>query len=186
MIPGLKECFDLMDHYEMPEHIRAHSLMVARVAHLIVKRLHDLGAPVSVGKATAAALIHDIGKNAALETGQDHAALGRRICLEHHLWEVADIVGEHVRLREYRPQGELTEKEIVYYSDKRVNHDRIVSLGERLAYILERYAGGQEEIRRRILANFEMCREVEERLLHGVKLKPEDISVLAVGEDLDY
>jgi HD superfamily phosphodiesterase len=139
-----------------------------------------------VGKATAAALIHDIGKNAALETGQDHAALGRRICLDHQLWEVADIVGEHVRLREYRPNGEFTEKEVVYYADKRVNHDRIVSLEERLAYILERYAGEHEDIRRRILANFKICREVEERLLQSLGLMPEDIPILAMEEDLIY
>lgn len=170
----------------MPAHIRSHSLMVARVAHLIARRLRDQGSPISIRKATAGALIHDIGKTASLGTGQDHAALGRRICLDHQLWEVADIVGEHVVLRDYRPHQQCTEKEIVYYADKRVNHDRIVSLEERLAYILEQYGGERENLRRRILANFELCRHVETNLLEKVVLSPEDIAVFAEQEDITY
>ena len=71
------------------------------------------------------------------------------------LSEIADIVGEHVRLKNYELNGSYSEKEIVFYSDKRVNHDRIVSLEDRLAYILERYGKDNEERCRAIKTNFE-------------------------------
>ena len=141
MIPNIKECLYLMDQYQMLQNIKAHSLVVARVAHLIARSLDDAGCMISIEKVTAGALMHDIGKTSSLESGRDHSEIGRQICLENSLDEIADIVGEHVRLKAYDLNDGFSEKEIVFYSDKRVNHDRIVSLEERLAYILERYRG---------------------------------------------
>ena len=56
--------------------------------------------------------------------------------------EIAPIVGEHVRLKNYHLNGAFSEKEVVYYADKRVKHDRVVTLKERQDYIIERYGTG--------------------------------------------
>jgi uncharacterized protein len=173
-----------MDRYEMLDHIRAHSIMVAKVARVIARSLKRKGMALSVSKTTVGALLHDIGKTSSLATGGDHAEMGRRICIQNQLYEVADIVGEHVQIRHYRPEATLSEKEIVYYSDKRVNHDQIVSLNERLAYILERYGGNHELIQRRIRDNFELCRRVEVRLFQLLDFAPDFLPRLAEREGL--
>ena len=43
MIPTIVECFQLIDQYKMLPNIRAHSILVARVAWLIGKGLADKG-----------------------------------------------------------------------------------------------------------------------------------------------
>jgi len=184
MIPSIQACFHLMDRYEMLSHIRAHSVMVARVARVIARSLKQEGMAVSISKATAGALLHDIGKTASLTAGGDHAEMGRRICIENQFSDVADIVGEHIKIRHYRPEAALSEKEIVYYSDKRVNHDLIVSLDERLDYILERYGGSHELIHQRIRDNFELCRRVEVRLFDLLDFAPDSLPRLAEREGL--
>jgi hypothetical protein len=83
------------------------------------------------------------------------------ICIQNNFFEIADIVREHVRLKKYEPDDAVNAREIVYYADKRVNHDRVVSLEERLEYLLVRYANGKEIIGHLIKKNFTECREVE-------------------------
>jgi len=42
-------------------------------------------------------------------------------------------------LRVISPDSEVNEKEIIYYSDKRVNHNEVVTLEKRLEYLIDRY-----------------------------------------------
>ena len=91
-------------------------------------------------------------------------------------WEIAEIVGQHVRLKNYRPDGAICEKEIVYYADKRVNHDEVVSLDERLKYILDRYGQNNATFHQRIKDNFHMCKNVEHKLFATLSFNPEDIN----------
>ncbi len=165
-----------MEKYGMLENIKAHSIVVENVAALIAREYQNGPAPISLEKVTAGALMHDIGKTLCLYSSGDHAAKGREICLENDLPEIADIVGEHVRLRDYGPASPIGEKEIVYYADKRVNHDVIVSLDERLAYLLERYGRNEAFICKRIRRNFDQCRALEQRLFAKLPFRPEELT----------
>ncbi|MBN2123866.1 MAG: HD domain-containing protein [Deltaproteobacteria bacterium] len=162
----------------MLENIRAHSIMVEKVAGLIGRGLLEAGCVLSLKMISAGALMHDIAKTPCLSSGGDHAAMGRDICLENHLDEIADIVAEHVVLKDDGAEGGIREKEIVYYADKRVTHDQVVSLEERLDYLLERYAKGKEQIVPLIMANFNHCKEVEAKIFAGLPFDPEDVSRL--------
>jgi uncharacterized protein len=184
MIPSIETCFHLMDRYRMLENIRAHSIVVAKITHLIARGLLDAGLAVSVEKATAGALMHDIGKTTALRSGGDHSKIGRQICLTHHIDEIADMVGEHVRLKDYDLNGHYSEKEILFYADKRVNHDKIVDLEDRLAYILGRYGRNQEELCRAIKENFEVCKQVEIKLFRKLNFSPESLPDIAKDEKI--
>ena len=175
MIPTTRECLDLMVKYQMRDNIRAHSLVVEKVAREISRGLRGAGVPLSLRKVAAGALMHDIAKTACLGTGGDHAAKGAEICLRHHFDEIAEIVREHVRLRNYQLQGPICEKEVVYYADKRVNHDRIVSLEERLDSLLRRYGRNEARLCRLIGDNFELCKKVEEKLFAQLSFRPEDL-----------
>jgi uncharacterized protein len=175
MIPSAKECLELMDQYGMLDNIKAHSIMVKKIAILIGQGLKDAGMGISLEKIAAGALLHDIGKTLCLNTGDDHEAKGREICLKNHLDEIADIVGEHVRLKDYHLDSPISEKEIVYYADKRVNDDKVVSLEERLRYLIRRYAKNMEHISQRIRENFQLCRAVEKKLFAKLDFRPEDL-----------
>ncbi|MFH1491110.1 MAG: HDIG domain-containing metalloprotein [Pseudomonadota bacterium] len=176
MIPSVEECLEFIKRYEMLPNIRAHSLMVERVAGLITQALRDNGLTLCSDKVAAGALLHDIGKTICLQSGGDHAALGKEICLENQLNEIADIVAEHVRLKDFDPEGPFQEKEIVYYADKRVNHDAVVGLADRREYILERYGRNEEKIRTRIMANFALSEEVEKKIFAGLEFPPDDLA----------
>ena len=177
MIPTVKECLELMEQYEMLENIRAHSIVVEKIATIIAQGLIETGVDLKLEKISAGALLHDIGKSLCLGTNEDHSAKGEEICMRNHLEEIADIVGEHVVLKNYQPKAAISEKEIIYYADKRVNHDHVVSLEERLEYLLERYGRDTEDIMDRIRENMEMCKDVERKLFERLNFRPD-----ALGE----
>ena len=177
-IPGVNVCLNLMEQYQMLPNIKAHSLMVARVAEIITNGLIAAGHALSLDTVIAAALLHDIGKTACLDNDDDHAARGFEICLAHDLEPIADIVAEHVILKNYAPESGFTEKEIVYYADKRVNHDQVVSLEERLAYILARYGMNNALRCRAIKINYARCQDLEQRMFTLLPFRPADIADL--------
>ena len=182
-IPGVKECLNLMERYHMLPNIMEHSIVVARVAEVITNSLIRAGKnQLSLEKVIAGSLLHDIGKTACLNNDDDHAARGFEICLSHNLEPIADIVAEHVILKNFTPESGFTEKEIVYYADKRVNHNQVVSLEERLAYILERY-GMNNKIRcLAIKKNYGLCRELEMRMFSLIAFEPHDIEEMLQKE----
>jgi uncharacterized protein len=177
-IPSVNECLDLMEQYHMLPNIKAHSIVVARVAEIITSSLMGVGHELSMDRIIAGALLHDIGKTACLDNEDDHAAKGVEICLTHNLEPLADIIGEHVILQSYSSGDIYTEKEIVYYADKRVNHDQVVSLEERLAYILERYGMNNVVRCEAIKRNYALCQDLERRMFTSLPFGPFDISEL--------
>jgi uncharacterized protein len=162
----------------MLHNIRAHSIMVQKIATLLAMRLRETGENLHIEVVTAGALMHDIGKSLCLHSKEDHAAKGVEICLENHLEEIAGIVGEHIRLKEFEKTAPISEREVVYYADKRVNHDSIVSLNERLDYLLVQYGKNEEWICERIRDNFRQCREVERKLFKRLPFVPEALNCL--------
>jgi putative nucleotidyltransferase with HDIG domain len=180
-VPGVKECFDLMEQYQMLPNIKHHSIVVARVAEIITSGLIAAGHKLSMDRIIAGALLHDIGKTACLDNDDDHAAKGVEICLAHNLDPIADIVGEHVILTNYSPENNFAEREIVYYADKRVNHDQVVSLAERLAYILERYGLNNIVRCQAIKNNYTLCQDLEKKMFSFLSFEPVDIPELLVA-----
>lgn len=187
MVPDISECFRLMEEYRMLPNIRRHSLVVARVAWLLVEGFRGNGGQSLVldqELVIAGALLHDIAKTPCLQTGCDHARAGAEICVRLGYPEIACIVEEHVLLRDHdavrRQQGIFTAREIIYYADKRVRHEEIVSLDDRLTYILERYSAGDPEIERRIRENFASCVQLEYSLFRFLPFTPEQLAQLVV------
>ena len=88
----------------------------------------------------------------------------------------------HIRAIKEVCKSHYSEKEIVYYADKRVNHDKIVSLQERLAYILERYAKKKKNLHHLIKKNFELCARIEQKLFKWLKFSPESLAETPLPE----
>jgi uncharacterized protein len=176
MIPTIEQCYEMMEKYDMLENIKAHSIMVEKVASVIGQELREAGKNISLSIITAGALMHDIAKTQCLNTREDHAAKGREICMENHFEEIAEIVREHVILVSFDPDGKVTEKEIIYYADKRVNHDKLVSLDERMRHLFTRYAKGNKRLEGLIEENFIQCEKVEKKLFNLLNFRPEDLA----------
>jgi putative nucleotidyltransferase with HDIG domain len=169
-----------MKEFGMYDHIREHSLMVTRVAELMYRQLAAQGASLPPKELViAGALLHDIAKSKCIKEGCQHAQVGEAICLDLGYPEVAEMVRNHVNLPGLRPQAyqrnSFTGPELVYYSDKRVKHDGIVSLDERLAYILEKYSDNPEWDKN-IHANFRMCAELEGFFFSRLDFAPDEVA----------
>jgi putative nucleotidyltransferase with HDIG domain len=171
-----------MYEYRMLTNIRHHSLVVAEVADALLSGLKEgfpEAPPLDRRLTIAGALLHDIAKTPCLDEACDHAVLGGQICEKHGYPEVGAIVREHVILADHDPvrylNGLFTEKEIVYYADKRVRHEQIVSLEERLAYILDHYAKGNPCLQQLIQENFKRCLDLEKGLFRVLPFTPEQL-----------
>jgi len=158
---------DLMDQYGMLPNIVDHSRQVMHVSLAIVDHLQNR-AGIDRERVLAGALLHDITKTRSLETKERHDASGGALLRERGYVRIAEIVEQHVVLRDFNPHGDLEEREIVFYADKRVMHDKVVTLDERIADLLQRY-GKTEEIHRRILENLSSVYAVEDKIARFLK-----------------
>ena len=183
-IPTEEACLRIISETGMLENIVAHSLQVCRVSLFLTDRL---GLPeLDRELIRAAALLHDITKTRSFRTQEDHAETGARLIADLGYPEVAGIVGQHVRLNRYcSASATPIEAEIVNYADKRVLHDRIVPLSERMGYILEKY-GSAPERKRMILILWEKTEKLETRLFARLPFHPDEISrLLAESQSRD-
>lgn len=171
-IPSREDCFRLMERYGMLPNITRHSVQVMRVSLAIVDNLRN-GAGVDRDVVAAAALLHDITKTRSLGTGERHDESGGALLRELGFPRIGRIVEEHVYIGNLDPGGRLEEREIVFYADKRVMHDRIVTLDERLKDLVKRY-GLTEEIASRILGNRGTVLAVERKIAGFMKIGLED------------
>jgi putative nucleotidyltransferase with HDIG domain len=172
-----------MEQYAMLPNIRRHSLVVARVADMLACGLRN---NVEAGQlpdrqlCISGALLHDIAKTQCLNDACDHAETGAEICAELGYPEIAAIVKEHVVLSDHDPdrysRGIFSAREIVYYADKRVRHDEIVSLDDRLEYILKYYGNNDARRYALIRENFSRCIELEKCLFCFLPFTPDTLA----------
>ena len=167
-IPNRVECEELMARYSMLPNIVEHSLQVMHVSLAITDNLKD-GVAVNRDLVIAAALLHDITKTRSLKTKEKHAASGGALLRELGFPSIAEIVEQHVIIQNLHLEGKIEEKEIVYYADKRVMHDTIVSIEERVQDLIRRY-GTSEEIHNQIIRNKQQVLAVEQKITDCMKI----------------
>ncbi len=144
MIPTREECLSLMNKYGMLRNIIDHSIEVTKVAIYLATELKKKGQRIDLGLVEAASLLHDLTKSECLTTKEDHARTGSQLLRKMGYERVSEVVAEHIHLSRMDDSSLITEEEIVNYADKRVQHNRIVSLEERFKDLMERYGKGQE------------------------------------------
>ena len=149
-VPTDQDCLAFWDRYEMPEHIRGHSLLVAQVATFLALGARERGLDLSVATVRASALLHDLAKAYTIEHGGSHSQLGAS-------WTVSltgnPALAQGVLHHVYWPYELDIRKYFlplaVIYGDKRVQHNDLVPLNRRFEDLLTRY-GKTEDIRKRI------------------------------------
>ena len=164
-----------MCEMHMLENIVAHSLQVCRVGMCLVDSLKAQGIHLDGQLVQAAALLHDITKTRSFKTGENHALTGGQYLTDSGYAEVGNLVRQHVRLDDYSEDKSLTEADIINYADKRVLHDRIVPLDERMNYIMEKYATLPEH-KQRIRLLWEKTKDLEKQIFSCLPFSSNDLN----------
>ncbi len=175
LIPRVEDCHILWDQYAMLDNIRAHSTLVAGMAHAIGLRAREQGLNVSPEALLAAGLLHDLGKTYTIAHAGSHAQLGASwVMRETRNGPIAQAVMFHVHWpwpEEWLNDERLLLTAIILYADKRVKHDAYVSLDDRFEDLLVRY-GVNDYTKERIEASHLQGKRVEAALSRrlGVEL----------------
>ncbi|MHC4325848.1 MAG: HD domain-containing protein [Planctomycetota bacterium] len=159
-LPTRKECLALLAEYHVPPHIVNHSKTVAKLAVFLAQRLNENGAAVEIPLLEAACLLHDLLRvNDFKESDFDrfertlpepdkpkwqHLRAKYKTC--SHENAACDILREqypalaltikrhrYMALLDEKDRPDTWEEKLLYYADKRVMHEEIVPLEERLA-----------------------------------------------------
>jgi len=173
-LPTPQECLRILGVYSVPRQIVRHSQKVAVLATKLAVDLRAACPPgPDVSLVQAAALLHDIAKASSRAGLADHAVQGGRILRALGMPRVAHLVDLHIDPGSAGPSANISDAEILAYSDKRVLHQRVVSLNERFDDLLRRYGGteGQASVR---TAGRNML-SLQERIFRLLPYSPESL-----------
>ncbi|MBO8143390.1 MAG: HDIG domain-containing protein [Thermodesulfobacterium sp.] len=137
-----------MKKEKIPEHIIKHSEKVALISLFIGCFLKEIGEKVDISLLVTGALLHDIKKYESILTGENHALLGYEFMEKMGYKRIGDIIKAHIYLEISSFDAPISEEEIVHYADKRVMHDKIVTLKERFEDLKKRYGKDKQSILR--------------------------------------
>ncbi len=174
---NIEEAIILLHSHNVPDHIIEHSYKVAKVAAIIAEELLLIGFDIDKDLVLSSALLHDITKyDSIINRGEDHAVSGGVFLRERGYPNVAEIVENHIML--LPDNGNLImEKKIIFYSDKRVKHTKVVSLDDRYYDLLERYGKSETSVRW-IKDGFVIAKGIESELFSNINIPPLYLNIL--------
>lgn len=120
-----EEITRLYQKYQTPEQVIRHMRKVAEVADRLMDGMKMCGSRVRVMKAC---LLHDLCR-----AEKEHARVSAEAIRQEGYPAIAALVAVHhqAAYSEQEAQGPLTEAELLFYADKRVQEDVLVSVEER-------------------------------------------------------
>ena len=133
-IPSRKECLDILKNNGTPSNIIEHSKAVCIVAENVVENLIKKGIKVNKELVIAGALLHDVERHK-----DNHVFRGVELVKKLGYPEVAQVMLRHTLYKIENNEPKTIEEKIVFYADKRVKNDEIVSMEERYKDLKERY-----------------------------------------------
>jgi len=148
--PGLGQCLGWWEAWEVPENVRRHSRIVARSAYLLAVMLRNKGIRLDPILTQRGALLHDIDKIKTLKQSGAHGQRGADFLGGQGYPALAEIVREHIMSTILHPNADSRawEVKLVYFCDKLVEGDRLVTFDQRLAALSERYPHYLETMQR--------------------------------------
>jgi putative nucleotidyltransferase with HDIG domain len=167
-IPATEECEEILEEFNVPENIREHSRIVKEIALLLAKKLKEKGKAVDLELVSAGALLHDLDKIATLKDVPSHGTVSKRWLAEKELFRVGEVVENHGP-QIIAKENPGWEDKVVFYADKRCNHNKIVSLKERFYYIKNAYKDTFRE------EHEEISIAIEKEIFKNIDISPDDI-----------
>ena len=159
-LPNRKECLALLAEYHVPPHIVNHSRAVAKLAVFLAQRLNEDGEAVDINLLERACLLHDLLRVLDFKESdynsfernlpEQEKAKWQRIRAKYKAMTHEDAAYEilkdkypalalaikrhrYMALPDENEKPDTWEEKLLYYADKRVMHETIVPLKERLA-----------------------------------------------------
>ncbi len=165
LVPSDEECELLMREFGVPDNIRRHSEAVRRVANFLGEKIFENGFFVNLALVDKGAWLHDLMKWYCIQNNCKHALKASEVLLQRGYSELAFIVKAHALTEVlYFDEKTCVEAKIVWYADKRVTHDKIVSLKERYDYLKKTYGSKSEKVFEEIVSTQKLAFELEDEL----------------------
>lgn len=161
----------LYDRYAFPEWLRAHSLVVGRVAFVLAL---EHGSHVDIPTVALAAYLHDIGRSPLLAGDpRDHNELSALVLAAEGLPECGRLALRHpvYAVHDERTAPRDLAERLVYYADRRGGMS-VLPMDERItetAVHHPRYAESIERAR-------PFARDIERAVYEGLASRPEDLA----------
>lgn len=154
-IPSKQECLAILAKNKTPSNVVEHCKAVCKVAEDVAEKLIKKGFKVNKELVVAAALLHDIERDKS-----SHVIAGAKLIKSMGFPEVAEVARKHglSKIKDENIQLKTVEEKIMFYADKRVNGNKIVSLSERIKDLEERYS-------RDFSREFKVGKKIEEELM---------------------
>jgi len=149
MRPSLQQCLAWWDAWHLPENVRAHCVTVAWAAYALGVLLRQQGMPVDPILAHRGGLVHDLDKIRTLHLKGAHGVLGAEFLAGQGYPLLTKIVREHIMhtILKADAADRRWENKLVYFCDKCVEGDQIVTFDQRLEKLRRRYPQYQESMR---------------------------------------
>jgi len=155
-IPTEGECEAVCSRLKVSEQVIAHSRLVAELARTLAAFLNCTGLALDLPLIIAAGRLHDIAR------GQpDHAGAGSKLIARMGYPRVGAVVAKHMDIQFHGPS--VDEADLIYFADKCVEEDRLVSVEERFERSMSRYAG-RPDILKKIIRRFEDAKNIGRRI----------------------
>ena len=166
-----------MDQQGMLGNIVRHSLEVTKVALFLCEELNKRGQRIDPDQVEAASLLHDLAKTECLSTKGDHAQQGYELLKKMGYDKIGQVVAQHIQIWKERNPSCVSVEEVVNYADKRVRHDRVVSLRARFQDLKDRYGKGRTSLNQ-LKALEEATLEIERKIFSVLQMDPNDLEHL--------
>ena len=193
--PTEQQCLDLFEQYRVPKNILKHCQKVHQVSMFLAQKINDIGQPVNLPLVSALALCHDLFKAATFTELKPNRYHEEPYTLEEiAMWKklrekfagkyegeiASEILQERYpelapslkRVSDWKTENPSIEEMIVHYVDMRIMQEKIVSLLQRMEYLMERYPR-PEEIWEQFLAHL---RKVEQELFVYLDFEPNELA----------
>lgn len=199
-LPTHEQIMELWDKFKVPNNVRDHMRMVTKVAVFIAEKFKENGIDVNIDLIEKASLLHDLIKVCNFKTF-DHTGyreepptkeellmwteIKGRYGSMHHADAGCEVLKERypelantVRLHNYALIGKEDgpkswEDKIVNYADKRVTHDKVVTIAQRHADAIKRYRDDQMIVIEN--ENYKKLQELEDEIFSEIGTRPEDL-----------
>ena len=154
-IPSKEQCIEILSRNNTPEHIIEHCKIVCKVAEDVADKLINRGMKINKELVIAASLLHDIER-----IKDNHVTEGAKLLKSIGFPEVSEVARKHslYEIEKEKNQPIRIEEKILFYADKRVRGNRIVSLEERFKDLEKRYNID-------LTKKLEFVKKIEEELL---------------------
>jgi putative nucleotidyltransferase with HDIG domain len=204
----------LLSRYHVPVHVLSHMVKVTSLAIFLGEKIKKNGKNVNINLTRQAGLLHDILKvgdfrnldpagfnqkvtKKDLQTWQSiirkyhkqgHVEAGNQLLAGLGEEKIAAIIKKHrlgcVVAPNLNQRPVTIEEKLIYYADKRVTHDKIVTLKDRLVDLSQRYSKAQLDEQTEKM--YKAIYRLEKEICNAAKVQPDKITDLTICNSVHF